>query len=76
MKICQHSLIMSVFNRKTQNLRSMPQETQQKTFKFVMSFKGEIRFRAPPGRIWNNGLTVRGHFLSLVVLILNTYGGY
>ena len=26
----------------------MPQETQQKTFKFVKSSKGEINFRAPP----------------------------
>ena len=26
----------------------MPQETQQKTFKFVKSSKGEINFKAPP----------------------------
>ena len=42
----------------------MPQEIQRKTFNFVKSLKGEINFRAPPEE-----------FLSLVVLILNTYGG-
>ena len=26
----------------------MPQETQQKTFKFVKTSKGEINFKAPP----------------------------
>ena len=42
MNFCQHVLIMNVFNEKTQNPRSTPQETQQKTFKFVKSPKGEI----------------------------------
>ena len=32
-----------------QNPRSVPQDTQQKTFKFVKSPKGEINFRAPLG---------------------------
>ena len=39
---------MSVFNLKIENPRSIPQETQQKTFKFVKSSKGQINFRAPP----------------------------
>ena len=34
----------------------MPQGTQQQTFKFVKTPKGEINFRAPL-RICNNGLT-------------------
>ena len=29
-------------------MQSVPQETQQKTFKFVKSSKGEINFKAPP----------------------------
>ena len=44
---------MSVFNLKIENPRSIPQETQQKTFKFVKSSKGQINFRAPPLPSWN-----------------------
>ena len=43
---------MSFLNKKkTKDPRTMPQETQQKNFKFVKRSKGEINFRDPPGRI-------------------------
>ena len=47
---------MSVFNLKLQNLRSLPQETLQKTFKVKIP-KGQINFRAAPEEFGNNGLT-------------------
>ena len=37
----------------------MPQETQQKTFKFVKSPKGEINFRAPPPKTFCVGFEIQ-----------------
>ena len=47
LKIYQHTVIMSFFNYRINNPQSVAQETQQKTFVFVKSSKGEINFRAP-----------------------------
>ena len=51
----------------------MPQETQQKSFTFVWSPKLEINL-GPPMKNLQQRINGRRHFLSLVVLILNTYG--
>ena len=54
---------MSVFNEKIQNPRSMFQETQQKTFKFVESSRGEINFSPPPPTSFQHLRSARRAFM-------------
>ena len=48
---------------------------QQKTFKFVKSPKGEVNFRSLTPEELQQWITGGRHFLSLLVLILNTSCG-
>ena len=68
---------MSLFNeKKTKSaIISSRNSEKKKTFQFVKSPKREINFWAPLKNLlqWIIG---RRHFLNLVVLILNSYGGW